>query len=204
MHRRAPNSHRGDGRQLLTALSQRRIGLLVMELLDHLQIGLNLPGIPPTMRLRLHATRLPVPEEQILDEAQTHSKEAGQVPLRPFSPLVRTHDLEPKIVRIRTHCSLLLHPPLTSSLYCIQTKLAMRSIVLRRSVQEALVRKSQKPPVKSLEVKRRFEPSHMAAEYLAQAYERLVPILHRSVPTQPPRTSQPDTIEEQLRERRRS
>jgi hypothetical protein len=66
------------------------------------------------------------------------------------------------------------------------------------------MRKSHNPQVRSLEVKRRFEPSHMAAECLVQAYERLVPILRRSVPTQRPRISQPDTREEQPRERRRS
>jgi len=66
------------------------------------------------------------------------------------------------------------------------------------------VPKSYNPQVKSLEVKRRFEPSHMAAECWAHAYERLVPILRRPVPTQQTRTSLPDTIDEQQKERRRS
>jgi hypothetical protein len=47
----------------------------------------------------------------------------------------------------------------------------LRSTVLRLSAQEALVPKSHNPQVKSLEVKRRFDPSHMAAECLAHAYE---------------------------------
>ena len=66
------------------------------------------------------------------------------------------------------------------------------------------MRKSHNPQVRSLEVKRRFEPSHMAAECLVQAYERLVPILRRPVPTQRPYISQPNTTEEQPKERRRS
>jgi hypothetical protein len=80
----------------------------------------------------------------------------------------------------------------------------LRNPVLRRSVQEALVPKSLKPQVKALEVKRRFEPSHVAAECLAQAYERLVPILRRPVSTPQARSSHPDTLEEHPRERRRS
>jgi hypothetical protein len=80
----------------------------------------------------------------------------------------------------------------------------LRKTVLRPAVQEALVRKSDNPQVRSLEVKRRFEPSHVAAECLAHAYERLVPILRRPVPTPHLRPSLPDTIEEQPRERRRS
>ena len=55
----------------------------------------------------------------------------------------------------------------------------LRNPVLRRPVQEALVPKSYKPQVRSLEVKRKFEPSHVAAECLAHAYERLVPLLRR-------------------------
>jgi hypothetical protein len=43
------------------------------------------------------------------------------------------------------------------------------------------VRKLRKPQVRALEVKKKFEPSHVAAECLAQAYERLVPILRRPV-----------------------
>src|SRR4029453_10858964 len=80
----------------------------------------------------------------------------------------------------------------------------LRSPVLRRSVQEALVRKSYNPLVRSLEVKKSFEPSHVATECLAQVYESLVPILRRPVPTPHAPTSLPDTIEEQPRERRRS
>jgi hypothetical protein len=60
-------------------------------------------------------------------------------------------------------------------------RLILRSIVLRRSAQEVLVRKLRKPQVRALEVKKKFEPSHVAAECLAQAYERLVPILRRPV-----------------------
>jgi hypothetical protein len=82
--------------------------------------------------------------------------------------------------------------------------LILRNLVLSQSVQEALVRKSHRPQVRSLEVKRRFEPSHVAAECLAQAYERLVPILRRPVPTPQTRTALPDTIDEQQKEGRRS
>jgi hypothetical protein len=80
----------------------------------------------------------------------------------------------------------------------------LRNPVRRRSVQEALVPESRKPQVRSLEVKRTFEPSHVAAECLAHAYERLVPILRRAVPTPRPLTSRPGTREEQPRERRQS
>jgi hypothetical protein len=80
----------------------------------------------------------------------------------------------------------------------------LRHPVLSRSVQEALVPKRHKPQVRSLEVKRRFEPSHLAAECLADAYERLVPILRRSVSTRQTRPSLPDSLAEQPRERRRS
>ena len=66
------------------------------------------------------------------------------------------------------------------------------------------MRKLNKPQVRALEVKKRFEPSHVAAECLAQAYERLVPILRRSVPPQRPRTSLPDTMDEPQRARRQS
>jgi hypothetical protein len=45
----------------------------------------------------------------------------------------------------------------------------LRSNVLRRSGQEALVRKSNNPQVRYLDVKKRFEPSPVAAECLAQA-----------------------------------
>jgi hypothetical protein len=66
------------------------------------------------------------------------------------------------------------------------------------------VRKSHHPQGRLLEVKRRFEPSHVAAECLAQAYERLVPILRRPVPTRSLLPSLPDPMEEQRRERSRS
>jgi hypothetical protein len=66
------------------------------------------------------------------------------------------------------------------------------------------VPKSHNPQVKALEVKKRFEPSRLAAECLAQAYERLVPILRRPVPPQQAQTSLPDSIEAQPKERRRS
>jgi hypothetical protein len=58
--------------------------------------------------------------------------------------------------------------------------------------------------VRYLEVKKRFEPSHVATECLAQVYERLVPILRRPVPTPPAQISLPDPLEEHPRERRRS
>jgi hypothetical protein len=66
------------------------------------------------------------------------------------------------------------------------------------------MRKSYKPQVRSLEVKKRFEPSHVAAECLVQVYERLVPILRRPISMQRPLTSLLDTLDEQPRERRRS
>jgi hypothetical protein len=66
------------------------------------------------------------------------------------------------------------------------------------------MRKSHNPQVRSLEVKKRFEPSHVAAECLVQAYERLVPILRRSVTMRRTLTSIPHTMDEQQRERRRS
>jgi hypothetical protein len=81
--------------------------------------------------------------------------------------------------------------------------LILRNPVLGRSVQEALVRNSHHPQGKDLAVKRRFEPSHVAAECLAHAYERLVPILRRAVNTPRPLPSHPDPREEQSRERRR-
>jgi hypothetical protein len=66
------------------------------------------------------------------------------------------------------------------------------------------VRKSHNPQVRSLEVKRRFEPSHVAAVCLAQAYERLVPILRRPVSTRQSRPSLSDILDEQRKEGRRS
>jgi hypothetical protein len=66
------------------------------------------------------------------------------------------------------------------------------------------MRKSHKPQVRSLEVKERFEPSHVAAECLVQVYERVVPILRRPISMQRPLTSLLDTLDEQPRERRRS
>jgi len=66
------------------------------------------------------------------------------------------------------------------------------------------MRKSNKPQVRSLEIKRRFEPSHGAVECLAHAYERLVPILRRPVPLQRPCISLPPPQNEQQKERRRS
>jgi hypothetical protein len=64
------------------------------------------------------------------------------------------------------------------------------------------VRKPRKPQVRALAVKKKFEPSHMAAQCLAQASERLVPILRRPVHLPRPLTSRPDPREEQPRERR--
>ena len=55
--------------------------MLLMELLDHAQIRSNLPRIPSAMRLGFNAACLPVPLEKVLDKAQTHPKEACQVPL---------------------------------------------------------------------------------------------------------------------------
>jgi len=66
------------------------------------------------------------------------------------------------------------------------------------------VRKSYQSQVGALTVTRRFEPSHIAAECLAQAYESLVPILRRPMPMPHPLTLRPDPKEEQPRERRRS
>jgi hypothetical protein len=80
----------------------------------------------------------------------------------------------------------------------------LRNTILRRPVQEALVRKSRHRQGKDLAVKRSFEPRHIAAECLAQAYERLVPILRRPVTMPRPLTSRPAPTEEQPRERRRS
>jgi hypothetical protein len=68
-----------------------------MELLDHVQIRPDLPRIPPTMRLGGNAARVAVALPQGLDKAQTHPKEAGQVPLCAFSALKRAHDLKSKI-----------------------------------------------------------------------------------------------------------
>jgi hypothetical protein len=53
-------------------------------------------------------------------------------------------------------------------------------------------------------VKSKFEPSHVAAECLAHAYERLVPILRRPVPTPRMPAALPATLEEQPKERRQS
>jgi len=66
------------------------------------------------------------------------------------------------------------------------------------------VPKSHKPQVRFLEVKSKFEPSHVAAECLAHAYERLVPILRRPVPTPRMPAALPATLEEQPKERRQS
>jgi len=82
--------------------------------------------------------------------------------------------------------------------------LILRNPVLRRLVQEALVPKLHKPQVKSLEVKRTFEPSHVAAECLAHAYERLVPIFRRPVSTPRTQVALPAPIEEHPKERRQS
>jgi hypothetical protein len=66
------------------------------------------------------------------------------------------------------------------------------------------VRKSNNPSVRCLEVKSRFEPSHVAAECLAQAYERRVPLLRRQVTSHRPLSSLPNTLDERQIDRRRS
>ena len=75
MHRGPTDVYGGRGCQLLTAFSQGRVRLLLMEVLDHRQIRLNLSRIPSTMRSRCDTARAAVASEQLLDKAQTHSKE---------------------------------------------------------------------------------------------------------------------------------
>jgi len=81
MHRGAPNLHRSRGGQPLAPLGQRGVGLLVVEILNNPQIRTKLPWVSPAMRLGLHTACSPVPLQMIVDKAQTHPKEAGQVPL---------------------------------------------------------------------------------------------------------------------------
>lgn len=45
--------------------------------------------------------------------------------------------------------------------------------------------KQSEQSVRTLEVQSMFEHSHVAGECLAQAYERLVPILSRRLPVRP-------------------
>ena len=66
------------------------------------------------------------------------------------------------------------------------------------------MRASDNPRVRALAVKRRVEPSHVAAAGLLHAAERRVPILRRPVHRPRPLTSRPATREEPPRDRRRS
>jgi hypothetical protein len=57
---------------------------------------------------------------------------------------------------------------------------------LLRFAQEDTVGRHEPPARKTIEVHVRFEVSHLAEDCLADAYERLVPILRRSLSSAPP------------------
>jgi len=77
MHRRAPDVHLYCRGQPLTALSQRGVRLLLMEVLHEGQIGPDLPWIAAPMGLRRHAARPTVVLQEALDKAQADAKDAG-------------------------------------------------------------------------------------------------------------------------------
>ena len=81
MHGRAPYVDADLRGKLLTALSQRSIGLLLMELLDHAQIRSDLPRVASPMWVGFDTARPPIALEQRLDKAQADPKESCQVSL---------------------------------------------------------------------------------------------------------------------------
>jgi len=74
------------------------------------------------------------------------------------------------------------------------------SILTRGTTSKAVTRPKQ-TKARTLSVRRTFEPSRMASDTLATAYEQIVPIFRRPLPTQQPTEQTPTAAPKRRRER---